>query len=195
MILRFFISICLILIVTVGYSQENIGVVNKMQGFYIFTDSQPLAEYEVVGEVSTAGHDDAGISKSKGQYQPVRDFLINAARKVNYTADGLILSFVNDGDDKALIIKFKENSEKNSHSKVNQFQGVYVFTDSEPLKENEYITTISDQGKSKSFQYHALKEKLISICRKEQPNAKALVLKLVYGGTDSGDVVRFKAKE
>ncbi|MBC7760009.1 MAG: hypothetical protein H7069_14210 [Phormidesmis sp. FL-bin-119] len=63
------------------------------------------------------------------------------------------------------------------------------------MQDTAYITTISDRGKSNSFQYHALKEKLISICRKEQPNAKAPVLKLVYGGTDSGDVVRFKVKE
>ena len=62
------------------------------------------------------------------------------------------------------------------------------------MDETEYISTVTDNGKSKNFQYHALKEKLINICRKEQPNAKALVLKLVYGGTDSGDVVRFKVK-
>ncbi len=195
MILRFLIAICLSLVVFKSYSQENIGIVSKIQGFYIFTDSQPIADYEVVGEVSTEGHNDADISKSKGQYQPVRDFLIRSARKVNYTADGLILSLVNDGDDKAVIIKFKENTVKNSHSKVNQFQGVYIFADSEPMHETEYISTVTDPGKSNNFQYHALKEKLINICRKEQTNAKALVLKLVYGGTDSGDIIRFKAKE
>lgn len=193
MILRFILIACLI--VSKGYSQENVAVVSKIQGFYIFTDSQPIAEYEVVGEVSTEGHNDAAITRSKGQYQPVRDYLIKAARKVNYTADGLILSLVSGGDDKALIIKFKTNSELNNRSKVNQYQGVYIFADSEPLKATEYIASISDQGKSNSLQYHALKDRLINLCRKEQPNAKVLVLKLVYGGTDSGDIVKIKANQ
>lgn len=193
MILRFILIACLM--VSKGYSQENLAVVSKIQGFYIFTDSQPIAEYEVVGEVSTEGHNDVAITKSKGQYQPVRDYLIKAARKVNYTADGLILSLVSGGDDKALIIKFKTNSETNNRSKVNQYQGIFIFVDSEPMRATEYITSISDQGKSNSLQYHALKDRLINICRKEQPNAKALVLKLIYGGTDSGDIVRFKAIE
>lgn len=192
---RFFIMVCLTVIVFKGYGQENTAVVSKIQGFYIFTDSQPIAEYEVVGEVSTEEHNDAGISESKGQYQPVRDFLIKAARKINYTADGLILSFVNGCDDKASIIKFKENSVTNSHLKVNQYQGFYIFVDSEPKGETEYISSVVGRGKSNSLQYHAIKERLLNICRKEQPNSKLLVLKLVYGGIDSGDIVRVKATE
>jgi hypothetical protein len=187
------LSVCLILSAYAGYSQENLATVSKIQGFYIFTDSQPVGEYEVVGEVSTEEHDDAAIIKSKGQYQPVRDFLIKAARKINYTADGLILSFVTGGDDKALIIKFKTNSEKNREAKVNQYQGIYVFADSEPMSKCEYVASVFDRGKSNTLQYQALKDRLIESCRKEQPNAKAIILKLVYGGNDSGDVVRFTA--
>lgn len=195
MLLRFIIIICLIIPVSKGFGQDNEAIVTKLQGFYIFTDNQPIAEYEVVGEVSTEGHNDAAITKSKGQYQAVRDFLIRSARKVNYMADGLILSLVDGGDDKAAIIKFKSNSAQNNHAKVNQYQGVYIFVDSEPMRETEYITSIFDHGKSNSLQYHALKERLISIGRKEQPNAKVLVLKLVYGGSDSADIVKIKANQ
>ncbi|WP_395804182.1 hypothetical protein [Daejeonella sp.] len=175
-----------------GFGQNNIAIVNKIQGFYIFTDSQPISDYEVVGEVTTESHNDSEINRSKGQYQPIRDFLINAARRVNYTADGLVFSLVNGGNDKALIIKFKEKSANNSHSKVNQYQGVNVFVDSEPLNEYEYIGSVLDKGKSNIFQYSDLRDKLIVTCKKEIVNSKAIVLKLVYGGTDTGDVIKFK---
>ncbi len=189
---KILLAFCMILISTKVFSQNNIAVVKKIQGFYIFTDCQPISEYDVVGEVTTEGHNDTEIKRSKGQYQPIRDYLITSARKVNYMADGLVLSFVNGGNDKALIIKFKENSTKNSQSKVNQYQGVNVFVDSEPLNDFEYVGSVLDKGKSNIFQYNELRDKLIAVCKKEIMNSKAIVLKLVYGGTDTGDVVKFK---
>jgi hypothetical protein len=189
---KILLAFCLILISSKVFSQNNIAVVNKIQGFYIFTDCQPISEYDVVGEVTTEGQNDPEIKRSKGQYQPIRDYLITAARKVNYTADGLVLSFVNGGNDKALIIKFKENSTKNSQSKVNQYQGVNVFVDSEPLDDFDYVGSVLDKGKSNIFQYNELRDKLIAVCKKEIMNSKAIVLKLIYGGTDTGDVIKFK---
>jgi hypothetical protein len=189
---KYLLAFCIFLTYFQGFGQNNIAVVNKIQGFYIFTDCQPISEYDVVGEVTTEGQNNPEIKRSKGQYQPIRDYLITAARKVNYTADGLVLSFVNGGNDKALIIKFKENSTKNSQSKVNQYQGVNVFVDSEPLNDFEYVGSVLDKGKSNIFQYNELRDKLIAVCKKEIMNSKAIVLKLVYGGTDTGDVVKFK---
>lgn len=189
---KILLSFFIILIYSKGFAQNNFAVVNKIQGFYIFTDSQPIADYEVVGEVTTEGHNDSDINRSKGQYQPIRDYLINAARRVNYTADGLVFSLVNGGNDKALIIKFKDKSATNSHSKVNQYQGVNVFVDSEPLHEYEYVGSVLDKGKSNIFQYSELRDKLIATCKKEIVNSKAIVLKLIYGGTDTGDVIKFK---
>lgn len=174
------------------FSQNNIAVVNKIQNFYLFTDCQPLAEYEVIGEVNTSGNDDPDIRKSGGQYQPVRDFLIKTARQVNYTADGLMLSLVNGGTDKAVIIKFKNNSPENSHAKVNQYQGVFVFVDNEPLSETEYVGTIKDKGKSSSSQYSSLRDRLISRCKNEFTNSRGIIIKFVNGGVDTGDLVKFK---
>ena len=187
-ILTFFI----ILMSFKGFSQNNIAVVNKIHEFYIFTDCKPISEYDIVGEVTTEGHNDPEIKRSKGQYQPTRDYLITAARKINYTADGLIFTFVNGGTDKALIIKFKENSTKNSQSKVNQHQGVNIFVDSEPLNDFEYVGSVLDKGNSNVFQYNELRDKLITACKKDIMNSKELVLKLEYGGTDTGDVIKFK---
>jgi len=172
-------------------SQNNLAIVNKIQGFYIFTDSQPIADYDVIGEITTAGHKDDDIRNSGGQYQPVRDYLIKSARQVNYTADGLILSLVNGGTDKAVIIKFKENAQNKNQAKVSQYQGLYLFVDSDPVKESKYLGTISSKITFSSAQYSSLSDKLIKKCKGDYPDAKGLNIKFVSGGTDTGDAITF----
>jgi hypothetical protein len=174
-----------------SYCQNNISEVNKIQGFYIFTDSQPLAEYEVIGEVSTDKNDDKDIKNSGGQYQAVRDYLIRSARWVNYQADGLILTMVNGGTDRAIIIKFKENASNLNQAKVKQYQGLYIFVDSEPIAETEYIGTVKTKGSFSSNQYTSLRDKLIKRCKKKFGDAKGLILKFVSGGTDTGDAIKY----
>jgi hypothetical protein len=176
----------------VAFGQNNIAVVNKIQGFYIFTDNQPLAEYDVIGEVTTTGQNDNDINNSGAQYQPVRDYLIRTARQVNYTADGLIITLVNGGTDKAVIIKFKENSENKNQAKVTQYQGLYLFVDSEPMNKTKYLGTIKSKISFSSSQYTALREKLIKKCKKDYKEAEGLILKFVSGGTDTGDAIKFE---
>lgn len=175
-----------------SYSQNNLATVNKIQGFYIFTDNQPLAEYDVIGEVTTNGHNDNDIKNSGAQYQPVRDYLIKIARQVNYTADGLILSLVNGGTDKAVIIKFKENAQNKNQAKVSQYQGLYLFVDCEPIKETKYLGTIKSKMSFSSAQYSSLRDKLIKKCKGDYPDAKGLIIKFVSGGTDTGDAIKFE---
>jgi hypothetical protein len=155
-----------------SFSQNNIATVNKIQGFYIFTDNQPIAEYDVIGEVTTNGSNDKDIINSGAQYQPVRDYLIKTARQVNYTADGLILSLVNGGTDKAVIIKFKENAQNKSQAKVSQYQGLFLFVDCEPIKETKYLGTIKSKMTYSSAQYSTIRDKLIKKCKIEFPDAK-----------------------
>ena len=176
---------------SMSYAQENIGVANKVHGFYIFMDSQPVAEYEVIGEISTEGHDDKDIKRSGGQYAPIRDYLAKKARSVNYTADGLILNFQSGGNDKAVIIKFKENAVNKDHAKVQRYQGVYVFVDCEPLAANDYVTNIKT-GFSTGSQYANLRDYFLQKTKKKSPDADGLVIKLVANGTDVGDVIKFK---
>jgi len=183
--------IILVGLLNISYSQNNIATVNKIQGFYIFSDNQPMAEYDVIGEVTTNGHNDNDINNSGGQYQPVRDYLIKTARQVNYTADGLILTLVNGGTDKAVIIKFKENAQNKSQAKVIQYQGVYLFVDCEPLKETKYLGTIKSKISFSSPQYSSLRDKLLKKCKGEYPDSKGLIIKFVSGGTDTGDAIKF----
>lgn len=190
-------SIILTLTILLGllntiYSQNNIATVNKIKGFYIFTDNQPIEEYEVIGEITTTGHNDNDIKSSGGQYQPVRDYLIKTARQVNYTADGLILSLVNGGTDKAVIIKFKENLQNKNQAKVSQYQGLYLFVDCEPIKETKYLGSVTSKITFSSAQYTSLRDKLIKKCKSDFPEAKGLIFKFVNGGTDTGDAIKFE---
>lgn len=187
-----FLTTILIGLLSTSHGQNNIATVNKIQGFYIFTDNQPIAEYDVIGEVTTNGHSDKDIKNSGAQYQSVRDYLIKMARQVNYTADGLIFSLVNGGTDKAVIIKFKESSQNKYQAKVSQYQGLYLFVDCEPLKETKYLGTIKTKVSFSSAQYSSLRDKLIKKCKADYPDAKGLIIKFVSGGTDTGDAIKFE---
>lgn len=83
-------------------NKNNIAEVEQIQGFYVFVDSKPVAEYEYLGTVKNS------VSFSSGQYQSVRDILIKKARKEYPLGTGIIFHFHNGGTDKADVIKFKE---------------------------------------------------------------------------------------
>lgn len=172
-------------------SQNNIAVVNKIKGFYIFIDSEPLAEYDAIGEIKSDGND-PDIQKSGAQYSAVRDNLINTARQVNYTADGLILSLVNGGTDKATIIKFKEGQQNISHARVQQYQGLYIFVDSQPLQETEYLGTVKVKRNRAGSQYTAIRDRLIKDAKRKMKSATGVIIKLVTGSADMADAIKFK---
>ena len=173
-------------------SQNSTCIVNKVAGFYIFVDSEPIGEYEVIGEVDSEGSiKDIDVKKSGGQYQPVRDFLIKKARQVNYTADGLLISLVNGGTDKAVIIKFKDKQIDKNHARAKQYQGVYIFVDSEPLTPTKYLGTIKSRLTFSSAQYTKLRDKLLRKCKDDYADASGLIIKFVNGGTDTGDAIIF----
>lgn len=76
--------------------------VATIQNLKVFTDSEPVMEYEYLGTVKNS------VSLlGTGQYEPVRDDLIKRAKKAYPQADGIILHLLNGGTDKADVIKFK----------------------------------------------------------------------------------------
>lgn len=174
-----------------SFSQNNIATVNKIQGLLIFTDCQPVSDYEVIGEVNTMMGTDNDLKNSGAQYQPVRDLLIKLTKQVNYKADGIILSLVNGGQDKAVLIKFKDQI-NSSHARVNQFQGVYIFVDNEPLSTYDYVGNVIPKNRSNSNQYTSIRELFLQKCVKDYGQAKGMLLKFVNGGADIGDAIKFK---
>ncbi len=174
-----------------SFSQKDLSEVNKIKGFYVFVDSKPTAEYESLGEVKVDAND-AEVKKSP-QYQVVRDNLIKNARAANYTADGIILTFINGGTDKAEIIKFKDGQKNKAQGKVEQYQGVYIFVDCKPVSENTYIGTAKKSGGAfSSPQYTSVRDALIKKGKKDFKDFDALIFKFVEGGADMADAVKLK---
>ena len=173
------------------FSQSNLAEVNKINGFYIFVDSSPTEEYDAIGEVNL-DYKDKDLIRSGGQYSATRDNIIKSARLANYNADGLIFTFIDGGTDKAVMIKFKENSPKNKIAKVQQFQGVYIFTDATPVSTFDYIDSVKFSGGFSSGQYTNVRDTLLKRAKKRYSEAKGLMLKLVVGSDDVGDAIKFK---
>lgn len=92
----------------VGYSQsqnqKRASRAANVQGVIIFTDAEPLQDYETVGEVkrNTGGF-------GCPQYECVRDGLIKRAKKeYGGEFDAMIFYLNRGGSDRAVCIKFKE---------------------------------------------------------------------------------------
>lgn len=77
--------------------------VNRLNGMAVFIESEPIMEYEVLGDVRYDGT--FGIT---GQYQEARDALIKKAKKKYNNADGIIIRFCNNCTDRADVNKFKK---------------------------------------------------------------------------------------
>lgn len=187
---KILLALCLF-VSLISFGQKNLADVNKIKGFYVFVDSKPVSEYESLGEVKV-DEKDAEVKKSP-QYQIIRDNLIKNARTANYTADGLILTFVNGGVDKAEIIKFKDGQKNKARAKVEQSQGVYLFVDCEPVTESTYVGTAKKSGGFSSPQYTSVRDALIKKCKKEfKDGFDAIIFKFVEGGADMADAVKLK---
>lgn len=171
---------------------KSLAEVNKIKGFYVFVDCQPVGDYDALGEVSV-DNKDPEVKKSRGQYQSVRDNLIKNARSANFAADGIILKFVNGGTDKAEIIKFKDSEKNKNKAKVEQYQGVYVFIECKPVAETSYLGTSKKSGSSfTSAQYTSVRDGLLKKCKREFPDTEAILFKFIEGGADQADALKYK---
>jgi len=92
----------------------------------------------------------------------------------------------------AVGFSVKHNSDK-ATATVNQVQGVYIFIDSKPISEYEYLGTVSTKGMVTSNpQYIVIRDKLISRIKKDWPSADGVIFSFNSGGRDHADAVKFK---
>ncbi len=91
------------------------------------------------------------------------------------------------------IVAFKiANYEpKKATGEVEQMQGLYIFTDSKPVLEYEYLGTVKAIIGWDS-QYQGVRDKLISKAKKEFPSADGVIMQFKSGGTDRCDAIKFK---
>lgn len=80
--------------------------------------------------------------------------------------------------------------EKNAAT-VEQFEGLYIFTDSRPQRKYKYLGSVKATF-SMSGQYHAVRKILANKVRKEYPNAEGLIIHANNGGQDVGDAIIFE---
>ncbi|MFM2292697.1 MAG: hypothetical protein RIS29_2510 [Bacteroidota bacterium] len=82
---------------------------------------------------------------------------------------------------------------KKKTAEVNQIQGLYVFTDSTPVMEYEYVGTVS--GNAISFgsgQYEPVRNSILKKTKQKFPEADGVILHLLNGGIDKADAIKFK---
>jgi hypothetical protein len=76
-------------------------------------------------------------------------------------------------------------------AEVERFQNLYVFTDSTPVLEYDYLGTVSS-AMTLSGQYESVRNSLIKSAQKKYPQCDGIILHLVNGGVDKADVIKFK---
>lgn len=173
-------------------TQNDISIcrVAKNSGIYTFTDSEPISAYEIIGEVSLTGFESQELMNLGGQYQNVRDELIKIAKAANKQVEGVILTLVTGGTDKAHLIKFENQAEDHSLARAKRYSGIYVFCDSDPIAQFEYLGNL--KGKHTWIpQYSNLRDDLIKKCSKKHKDAKGVILHLVSGGKDTAEAIKF----
>ncbi len=72
--------------------------VNKIEGFYIFTDSKPVMPFDSLGTLEVGFVTDT-------QYESIRGSLIKKSRNKFPNANGLILMLDKKGVDKGVVIR------------------------------------------------------------------------------------------
>lgn len=85
--------------------QKELARVNKVQGIYMFTDCEPLAEYEALGNVKIGFVWDNSMINDIGEIQTqALKRAKKLAKKESIEFDGLIVNAIDD----ITLIKFKE---------------------------------------------------------------------------------------
>lgn len=79
-----------------------------------------------------------------------------------------------------------------SAAKASQLQGVYVFVDSEPITEYDYLGTVKSSVSLGGSQYTDIRDRLIRKLKDDYPQANGAIFRFKSGSTDQADAIRFK---
>lgn len=177
-------------------TQINLAHVAKVNGLYVFTDSDPVADYEVLGEIEIGSASEYSHSLfSLGQYTEVRDALIEKSLRANHKVEAVLLTFVTGGVDKAVLIRFKDPSADRSLATVRRYQGIYVFTDAEPIAKYDFLGVLKAKTTLFFPQYTFFRDGFVEKCNKTKKykgSVNAIIVKLVHGGKDTAEAIRLK---
>lgn len=162
---------------------SSLARANVYRGVYVFMDSQPKKEYEILGNLSK-------ILSWTGSLTEYRNGIVKKAQKKFSDAQGVILNEKAIGGLEATVIKFKESNNK-SKALVNIYQGVKIFLDSEPLTEYEVIGSIN-KLLSWTGSLSEYRNGIVKKTRKKYPNAEGVILSEKAIGGLQATVIKFK---
>lgn len=163
---------------------SKLANVYKHNGLLIFTDCEPINEYDVVE------HERSAISWS-GQYTEIKNKLTRRALRDYPSADGIIISMTEGHVDRAVVIKFKDSEKDNSLARVYRTNGLLTFTDCDPVCDFN-VTARSKAVFGLSGEYTHVKNKLIKKLIKINPLVDGVLLTFANGGVDRAVGINFK---
>lgn len=162
---------------------RKLATVYRHNGMLVFTDCEPVSDYEVVDRVKS-------VMSWDGQYSGIKDKLVRKALSDCPNADGVVLSMSSSAADKAVVIRFKEGANKQK-AMVKRSNGVLVFTDCEPECDYEIVAR-AKVSFALNGQYDSLRDKLIKKILKKNPYIDGVILTFSSGSSDRVVGIRFK---
>ncbi len=92
-----------------------------------------------------------------------------------------------------LITLTSFNQDSRDTALVNQYEGMYVFSESKPLTRYQFLGTVDTRKVIFADpQYQYIRDYLVKEAKKKYPNADGIILRLSAGDRDRADVVKFK---
>jgi hypothetical protein len=82
---------------------------------------------------------------------------------------------------------------KKGYAEVDQQKGFYIFVDSKPLMEYEFLGEVKAAGMHWSTpQYTEIRNELIDRCSKDYPRADGIIIYFITGQRDRAEAIKFK---
>ena len=193
----------LLLLTCTAYADDakQLAKVDNYSGVYVFSYCEPVADYEVIGDVSVNGggssyYSIGGMSfYSSGelQYNELRNGLIVSAVMANRSVDGIIIHPTKVNSGRATMIKFKEGTEKKDRelAYVYKKSDYYIFVDCKPVSDYTY------QGKRRArLLMNGSSESLIGAILTNTKNlsrdANAIIVHFTTNGYDYAEAITIK---
>lgn len=186
-------------ITTHAQSDKQLAKVDNYSGIRVFSYCEPIAEYEVLGEVSFAGSSGGyytigGMmfaSGSEQQYNEIRNALIVSAVMANRAVEGVIIHPIKNKQGRATMIKFKEGAEDTDLAYVSKKRDFYIFIDCKPT--GNYIF----QGKRRCSDLvdgssDSIIDGILRNTKNLSRNANAIIVTFVTNGYDYAEAITLK---
>ncbi|MDG1724815.1 MAG: hypothetical protein P8I11_03915 [Bacteroidia bacterium] len=188
----FFTAVLTIVFFGVIYAQDKstTAISNTIQDLIVFTDCEPLSEYEVLDEINVTSIPPSQISKPPINYLDVRNLYIRTVKKMNLGADGIIFRLNKSGVSSAVAIKFFDNSIPNDTSTVNYNRDLFCFIDSKPLEGFDVLGPIINKFNLYNVPLKIARDGFLKRCNKQFPSANAVIFRFIINTPNTAEAVK-----